>query len=116
MTVAMDETQHNNAMPWCLVSHFINYYAECYYAECHYAECHYAECRYAECHYDECHYSECHYAECHYAECHYAECHYAECCGAIFPIVLLCWAYKNNLSLCLRWCLTFLSAFTESIS
>ncbi len=50
MTLSINNTQHNNALPlcwvWsCWVLRFIPSYAECRYAECHYAECHYAECR-----------------------------------------------------------------------
>ncbi len=49
MTVSINDTQRNNALLLCCVSHFIYYFAECHYAECHYAECRNAECRYAEC-------------------------------------------------------------------
>ncbi len=54
MTLSINDTKLNNALPLCLVSLWrlslvIFYYAECRYAECRYAECRYAECRYAEC-------------------------------------------------------------------
>jgi hypothetical protein len=40
MTLSINDTQHNNALP-CAV---------CRYAEWHYAESFYAHCCYAECH------------------------------------------------------------------
>jgi hypothetical protein len=64
VTVSINDTQHNKALPLCIVSRSRYCHSECHYAECHYAECRYAECRYAECHYAECRYAECHYAEC----------------------------------------------------
>ncbi len=45
MTLSKSDTQHNNALPLCWVSHFIYCYAECHYAECHSAWCRYAESR-----------------------------------------------------------------------
>ncbi len=68
MTLSINDTQRNKALPLCFVSRFMHCHSEC-----HYAECHNAECRYAECHYAECHNAECRYAECHYAECRYVE-------------------------------------------
>jgi hypothetical protein len=44
VTLSINDTQHNNALPLCWVSQFINCYAECRYAECCYSECRYAEC------------------------------------------------------------------------
>ena len=32
VTVSLNDTQHNNALPLCWVSHFIYHYAECRYA------------------------------------------------------------------------------------
>ncbi len=58
MTLGINDTQCNTALPFCSASHFIYNYAECRYADCHYAQCHYAECRYAECRYAKCHYAE----------------------------------------------------------
>ncbi len=37
------DTQHKNALPLCLVSHFIYYHIECHCTECRYAECRSAE-------------------------------------------------------------------------
>jgi hypothetical protein len=64
MTLSISNTQLNNSLPlyWvllCLVSRFINCYAECHYAEYHYVECHYALCHNAECHYAGCRHAEC---------------------------------------------------------
>ena len=42
--LSISDTQHNNILILCWVSHFIYCYAECHYAACLFAECHYAEC------------------------------------------------------------------------
>ncbi len=38
--IQLNDTQHNNDMPLCLVWHFVYYLAECRHVECRYAECH----------------------------------------------------------------------------
>ncbi len=52
-TLRINETEHNNALPLCLVLCFICCYAEGYFTECRYAECHYGECLNAEYHHVE---------------------------------------------------------------
>jgi hypothetical protein len=37
VTLSLNDSRHNNAMPLYRVSHYINYYAECHYADCYYA-------------------------------------------------------------------------------
>ncbi len=39
VTLSVNDTQHNNALPLCCMSRFIHYYAERHDAECRYAEC-----------------------------------------------------------------------------
>jgi len=39
VTLSINDTQHNNALPLCWVSFYYYNYPECHYAECHYTEC-----------------------------------------------------------------------------